>query len=499
MDKFDVIIIGSGLGGLLCGYILSKEGFHVCILEKQPVAGGNLLTFNSHGNKFETGVHYIGAMGPGQTLNRYWNYFGLTNRLNYKQLDQNGFDIIGFNNQEFPTAQGFSNFQEQLLPHFPDAGNQLSSYIKEIQKIVEQTPLYHLELPKTHQGHPFADQSALEFFKNIASGKKNSKTGVELASVLAGNNLLYGGREETPVFMAALINHSFISGAHRIVGGSDQVAKLLISDISSMGGEVLVNEEVCRIDNNHNNFIINTKTSKSYITGKVISAIHPASTLKIMHEDAWRPAFRKRVISLKNTIAPFILYLSLKPGTFPYLNHNYYIHNTKQPWISSGEKFSWPAMYMLSTAAHSGNPDHAKTATILTYMNYEDFGKWENTTTGHRSQDYLSFKEEKAQVLLNQVFQKFPGLRLAVSNMEISTPLTYRDYTGTPEGSMYGIQKSYRQPVETTLHPRTKLPGFYFTGQNTNLQGVLGVTIGSVLTCGEIIGTDYLLKKIRNA
>jgi all-trans-retinol 13,14-reductase len=82
--------------------------------------------------------------------------------------------------------------------------------------------------------------------------------------------------------------------------------------------------------------------------------------------------------------------------------------------------------------------------------------------------------------------------------MEASTPLTWRDYDGIPEGSMYGIEHDYRDPLVTTLLPVTKIPGFYFTGQNINIQGVLGVTIGAMLTCGEIIGLEYLLNKVRN-
>ena len=82
--------------------------------------------------------------------------------------------------------------------------------------------------------------------------------------------------------------------------------------------------------------------------------------------------------------------------------------------------------------------------------------------------------------------------------METSTPLTWRDYTGTPDGSMYGVRKEYSRPLETTILPRTKIPHLFFTGQNTNLHGILGVTIGAVMTCGEIVGLETLLKKIRN-
>ncbi|KAB3731706.1 NAD(P)-binding protein, partial [Phocaeicola vulgatus] len=45
MSKYDIIIIGSGLGGLECGAILSKEGYHVCVLEKNELFGGCFQTY----------------------------------------------------------------------------------------------------------------------------------------------------------------------------------------------------------------------------------------------------------------------------------------------------------------------------------------------------------------------------------------------------------------------------------------------------------------------
>jgi all-trans-retinol 13,14-reductase len=110
----------------------------------------------------------------------------------------------------------------------------------------------------------------------------------------------------------------------------------------------------------------------------------------------------------------------------------------------------------------------------------------------------VDFKKKKAEKLLQLVDTKFPGLKPAIEHIEISTPLTYRDYTGIPEGSLYGIQKNFHEPLLTTVMPKTKIPDFFFTGQNTNLHGVLGVTIGSVVTCGEILGLEYLLKKIQH-
>jgi len=73
-SKYDIPIIGSGIGELTCGYILSKNGYKVAIFEQGAQFGGCLQTFKRRGVKFETGVHFIGSMGEGQILNRYFYY-----------------------------------------------------------------------------------------------------------------------------------------------------------------------------------------------------------------------------------------------------------------------------------------------------------------------------------------------------------------------------------------------------------------------------------------
>ncbi|MEG1556274.1 MAG: FAD/NAD(P)-binding protein, partial [Bacteroidales bacterium] len=52
--KYDIIIIGSGLGGLITGYILAKNGYKVMVLEKNSQFGGCLQTFKRDGVKFDT-------------------------------------------------------------------------------------------------------------------------------------------------------------------------------------------------------------------------------------------------------------------------------------------------------------------------------------------------------------------------------------------------------------------------------------------------------------
>ena len=68
MNRYDIVIIGSGIGGLVCGGILSREGYRVCVLEKNKQIGGSLQTFSREKEIFDSGVHYIGGLNKGQNL-----------------------------------------------------------------------------------------------------------------------------------------------------------------------------------------------------------------------------------------------------------------------------------------------------------------------------------------------------------------------------------------------------------------------------------------------
>lgn len=504
MNKYDVTIIGSGLGGLLCGYILAREGFSVCILEKHHQPGGNLQTFTRHGYRFETGVHYTGALGHGQTLHRYWRYFGLTEVLELQHLDRDCFDKIAYGNHEFPMAQGSENFIEQLVPFFPGDRPMLTAYIARIAEVVAAFPLYNLELPTDHREHHYTTQGAYEFLRNFdtnvpPANQQGPRHRIPLSAVLAGNNYLYGGSRLAPLHVASLINHSFISGAYRIIGGSDLVTHALADGIRMQGGVILTRQEVTSIEQLREKFSVGTSGGEHYISSMVISDIHPATTLSMMPGDMVRPAYQKRIASLENTVSSFILYLAMKPGAFPYLNYNYYYHHSTDPWRECGLSGSqWPGMYLMTTTRPDHQQEFAETVTLLTYMRYGEVESWKDTSTGKRGASYLDFKNERAGKLLELASRRFPELAGAISHMEISTPLTYRDYTGIPEGSLYGIRKNYHEPMLTTVMPKTKIPNFYFTGQNTNMHGLLGVTIGAVVTCGEILGLEYLMKKIKH-
>ena len=109
------------------------------------------------------------------------------------------------------------------------------------------------------------------------------------------------------------------------------------------------------------------------------------------------------------------------------------------------------------------------------------------------------FKKHKAAKLINLVEQKFPQLSECIQSYYTATPLSFRDYIGTSDGSMYGVVKDYKNPIQSFISPRTKIPNLYLTGQNLNLHGILGAAMSGLLTSTVFLGSEDIITKISNA
>jgi all-trans-retinol 13,14-reductase len=494
--KFDVVIIGSGLGGLLCGNILSKEGYNVCLIEKNHKLGGSLQTFGRKACIFNTGLNYTESLDKGQVLYQYFRYFGLYDNLRIKKLDEDGFDIISFPDAKYKLAMGQANFKETLLRDFPAEKEGLTRYLKKLESICSSFSLYNLS------DKPFSifDNDSLGI--GAADYIRSEISDYRLQNVLAGNSLMYAGHEKkTPLMIHAVISNSFIDSAWRIVDGSHLIVNILAANILNNGGTILKNAKGERFIT-ENNLIksVELNTGETIEAKYFISNTHPEQTLRMTGLMKSTRIFSERINKLEDTIGMFTLYIVFKKNSFPYLNYNLYHFNQENAWVVGNyDPSKWPQMFSFMPTATSRSDYYAESVSVITYMQYNELQKWENTLTGHRGEDYLRFKQEKAELLLTQLEKHYPGFRSCVEAWYTSTPLTWRDYTGTRSGSGFGILKDYNLPMESAILPQTRIPNLFLTGQNVNIHGMLGVTISSVLTCSAIIDINDLIKKIRDA
>ncbi len=499
MSEFDVVIVGSGLGGLLCGAILSKEGFRVCVVEKNKGIGGNLQSFERDGVIFNTGLHYFGSGSKDQFIFRLFNYLGIYNNLKLRQLDLDCFDVINFRNKEYQLAQGKENFVAHLLKHFPNEKPAIEKFLVKINQVGQSGRYFNLT-----DFDPAASASIFNPLRAInAYGFINSiTTNIDLQNVMAGLNDLIGGpKEKINMYILGMIYYTFIQSAWRFVDGSSQLAENLAKIIKSNEGKVFTENKVVRFLLNNDKKITSLVTNQGLeISGKYfISGIHPLTTIALLPADSLRKIYVDRIKNLVNSYGMLSLYLVLKPDSFPYLNFNYTCGLTEDMWGSQDLKNRWPHSYWLETPATSSSVEFARGVTIMSPIGFEMFRRWADTTTEMRGQEYEDLKSTLAEKLLNRVYEQFPLLKTAIIKYYCSTPLTQIDYTGSPEGSAYGLIKDSEDPIKSQVLPNTKIQNLFLTGQNTNAHGMLGVSTGVLITLAHITDINKIIREIRNA
>lgn len=498
-EHYDVVIIGSGLGGLASAIILAKEGYSVCVLEKNNQYGGNLQTFVRDKTIFDTGIHYIGGLSEGQNLNQYFRYLGIMDDLKLKKLDEDGFDIISFEgeNKEYPHAQGYENFVTQLEKYFPEEKAAIQDYCNKVKTTCDSFPLYNLNWEGKYDTEILAVNA-----KECIDGLTNNN---KLRAVLGGSSFLYAGTaDKSPFYVHALSVNSYIQSSWRCINGGSQITKQLIKQLKKHGGEVYKYKEVVQFDVIENKVTSVRMNDGSVVSGTTfISNIDPKTTLKMVGEDKFRKSYFNRIKSLEGVISAFSLYVVFKPETFKYRNHNFYHYRSiDEVWTSHEyDEESWPKAFMASMSTTKKSDVWADGMTFITYMKFDDLKPWEETfnTTAEkedRGESYETFKARKTEKFLQAIELKFPGIRDSIKSVHTSTPLSYRDYIGGYKGNMYGYEKDSNNPMKSFIASKTKLDNLYLTGQSINMHGVLGVTIGAVVTCSEILGKEYLVNKI---
>ena len=499
MEEYDVIIIGSGLGGLISAAILSEEGRSVLVLEKNKQLGGNLQIFARNKRIFDTGVHYIGGLDKGETLYKYFKYLGIMDDLKLHRLDMDGYDVISFDGdpEEYRYAQGYDTFIEGMNKQFPKERAGIEKYCAKIQEICEAFPMYWVR--KSDGGDetmPFLELNARDFIASCTADEK-------LQKVLGGSNPLYAGDENTPFYVHALVFNSYTESAWRCIDGGSQIARSLVKKIKSQGGVIKNHSEVERfLFDDKNASGVELTNGKQYFAKTFISNAHPELTLDMIGDGKLLKAYTKRIRSLKNTSAAFVLYMVLKPNSFPYFNYNYYHYMEDRVWEGTEyELDNWPPSYAVFTGKSSKSDIYSDVLISMAYMRFEEVEPWQHThnrvsKVNDRGECYEEFKTRKAEQLLDTMENKFPNIRESIETYYTSSPLTYRDYIGTKDGSMYGISRDHKAPLRSFISARTKVPNIFLTGQNLVMHGILGVTISAIKTCTEILGYDYLMDKI---
>ena len=490
--KYDAVIIGSGLGGLECAHILSKAGMSVLLLERGTQAGGCLQSYRRLGLAFDTGFHYVGGLDEGQSLHSAFRHLGLL-RLPWQRLD-NHFDRVTIGNQTFSFAQGYDAFVETLTVAFPAERDALNKYADMLKQCGEQQ--FDALNPQT------GESSVLSRFFETSAYQYLTETFHDplLINVLCGTSLKMELRKESlPLFTFAHGNGSFIESSWRLKGDGSLIVNSLADGIRMHGGEIICNAEVRELVEKDGKLVHAVCSNGEIYEGTIfISNIHPAVTCNLVKQSSrMKKVYRSRITHLENTFGMFTVSLRIKPQTLRYFNWNQYIYKEPDVWAFHLKNNPVSGVLVSCRIPEDGSK-YVQQVDLLTPMNWSECEQWSHTEVGRRGEDYKAMKKRVADECITLAERFIPGLRDRITGCYTSTPLTYRNYTLTPEGSAYGLRKDFRNPMITLLSPRTPISNLLLTGQNLMLHGLHGVTMTALFTCAEVLGKEPIWNIVKN-
>lgn len=502
-EQVDVAIIGAGLGGLMAGLSLARQGQKVVVLDSHYVAGGCCTMFGRGRADarfyFDVGLHYIGTCQPGGRIHSLLADVGITD-IEYRPLDPDGFDTLIFPDFQFRIPADRGLFRDRLVAMFPEEKKGIDRYIRllvEVEHMAAVTEARKGGLAMAWQALVHGRLAAQYQNQTIGAFLDTCTRNMALRAVLLGQNGDYGlpPSKASAMIHAGLTNHYF-GGAYYPVGGGQVIADRLSEEIEAHGGQVLLRRPVDRILVEGGRAVgvrvAAMRQDPQEIRAKaVISNADLIGTLtRLLPADALPAEWAARVPRFEMASAIFLTTLGLKrtPALDRFGATNYWIFDRvdmEDLYRNMGAGEAPRCAYLTSGSAKDPEtphhaPEGAMSVEAMTVLPGDPrwWGVSPDDIQSGRYRDNPTYKARKLateEAMIDAVERLFPGSRDAILFRESASPVTHTRYTHASMGSGYGLAATPEQFLKGRPGYRGPIPGLYLAGANTRAgHGVLG-------------------------
>ncbi|MGH1395811.1 MAG: phytoene desaturase family protein [Trichormus sp.] len=509
MEIFDYVILGAGLGGLATAACLTRQGYHVAVLEKHYLPGGCCHTFDYGEYSFCADVHYISQCGQGEAIAQFLNY--INRDVPFNSLNSDCIDRVITPEADFSIPLGWENLRYRLVSTFPEEANAINRYCREIQQL-------HQEIHNLGQEVHWYDQKWTDWLKlpkYLHLFRKRNWTlqdlynyvglSPKLQAILAGQS----GDYALPPQQIALLTHTslvwdYSEGAYYPKHHFKHFVDTIVDSITAGGGVIAYATTVNHIQVSNGSVHSVLADGKIYCATKAyISDLDPKLTVELMHDnEAISYRERRRLTGYEYSASAFNIYLGLdsrfEPERYGIGNWNIWYYptgdiNREYQQQLQGD-FSQPWIFLSCPTMKSHEPGIAplghhilEIATVCPYAPFEHLHKTD-------SQAYKAKKREVYQQIMQSVKDLIPDIDNYARMKVYGTPTTSEYYLGQPSGNIYGAKLVPQQVGLNRIGYRTELPNLFFVGATAGYPSVPGV-IGNGMDVVELLTGESVRRK----
>jgi all-trans-retinol 13,14-reductase len=503
MEKYDSIIIGSGVGGLAAAICLARAGQKVLVLEQHYVPGGWSHSFTIGGQRFSPGVHYVGQVEEGESTDTLYRGLGIANDIVFFRMNPNGYEHCHIGNEIIDLPQGLDNLKKKLSERFPKEQAKIREYLTLINNVnVELQKIPKLKGWWQKITVPFRTKNfgktALFSVKRVLGWYVKDPMAQAVLNIQCGDHGLPPERACFPVHCAVL-SHYFEGGFYPM-GGGGGIVKAMTNTLKRHKGEVRVKQTVEKIIIENNKAVgVKLADGSLIYADTIISNADPSITyLKLVGKENLGKKLVEKLEKTAYSVTSLILFLTLDmdvtlhgmdSGNIWLLRNEDMdgaFRELMEKNVEEGDDF--PAVFISCTTlkdpvSFNGKYHNFEIVTYINYDNLNDFGELED----YHSPQYFAFKEKVTNKMLNTLEKVLPGVRDHVIQAEVGTPKTNEFYINSTKGNVYGTEKTLKNVGPFAYKVTSEIENLYLCGASTLSHGVAGATYSGVNAASAIL------------
>jgi all-trans-retinol 13,14-reductase len=475
-NKYEIIIVGSGVGGLVCGCYLAKYGRKVLIVEQNKKVGGYCSSFTRDDYSFDIGIHYCGGIKRG-FLGRILKELNLQELLAFNQIDPT--DIVLLPDTKVFFRKNPLDTLDQLKKNFPKEKTNIDRFFSLLlQK--DLTSLYSK-------------------FKNFSFNEIINDFFVDASLKKIFNELSRGVIGAYPRYLPAWIGFMvwrefFLDPGYYHLGGMGKLTEALSKKFAEYGGVIQCSSKVNKIYTRKNQIkSIFVNNSQLIYSRKVVANIDPFQ-LAILLNKPVKSFIREKVIS--PSLSAVVIYLGLKRNFSNGCGISSCLWDLTDDFrkkehyggVSRVEKIVH-SNFLVSSPSFNNNTSKLlkskNTIQIFSLAPYVSKKFWVSSKDAilngfiNRARNIVNFKDEDIEL------------------KEIATPLTFNYFTNNYKGAIFGRRLFSNLRENKNYISSEVVDGLFFTGAWYSYGGVSETAISGRRTAQCIVNEkDIFLKNL---